>query len=122
MEEKGNNPELKTRKKAFALAILRLYTSLPNAPDAQVLGRQVMRSGTSVGAHYREGQRAKSDADLISKIEGLLQELSETEYWLELLRDSGICKPEQVNGLLDEANQLTGIFVTIVKKVKARRS
>ena len=80
--------DLKTRTKDFALEIIRLYATLPRRTEAQVLGRQVLRSGTSVGAHYREAQRAKSNADFISKIEGGLQELEETQYWLELLGES----------------------------------
>lgn len=72
--------DLQQRTKDFALRIIRLYVSLPKTTEAQVLGKQVLRSGTSVGAHYREAQRAKSDADFISKIEGGLQELDETCY------------------------------------------
>jgi four helix bundle protein len=72
--------DLKTRTKDFALAIIRLYATLPKRVEAQILGHQMLRSGTSVGAHYREAQRAKSDADFISKIEGGLQELEESFY------------------------------------------
>jgi four helix bundle protein len=72
--------DLKARTKTFALRIIRLYTSLPKSTEAQVLGKQVLRSGTSVGAHYREANRAKSDADFVNKIEGALQELDETGY------------------------------------------
>jgi four helix bundle protein len=79
--------DLRVRTKNFALRIIRLYGSLPKSTEAQVLGKQVLRSGTSVGAQYREGQRAKSDADFISKAEGALQELDETGYWLELLTE-----------------------------------
>lgn len=70
--------------------------------EAQVIGKQVLRSGTSVGAHYREARRAKSDADFISKIEGALQELDETVYWLELLSESGMVKPDRLKPLTDE--------------------
>ena len=70
--------DLRERTKQFALRIIRLYAALPKSTAAQVLGKQVLRSGTSVGAHYREAQRAKSDADFINKIEGGLQELEET--------------------------------------------
>jgi len=68
------------RTKAFALRIIRLYTALPKSTEAQVIGKQVLRSGTSVGAHVREGKRSRSDAELVSKIEGGLQELEETVY------------------------------------------
>lgn len=77
--------DLKTRTKDFAVRIIRLFALLPKKTEAQVVGKQILRSGTSVGAQYREAQHAKSDADFISKIEGSLQELEETTYWLELL-------------------------------------
>ncbi len=88
---------------------------------AQVLGKQILRSGTSPGAQYRETNRAKSDRDFISKMEGALQELDETEYWLELLSESGTVNPATVEPLQKETNELIAIFVTIVKKVKSRR-
>ena len=113
-------PDLKERTKAFALRIIRLYSALPKTTEAQVIGKQVLRSGTSVGAHYREAQRAKSNADFISKIEGGLQELEETAYWLELLSDAGIVAQERLKPLPDETEELTAVFVTIVNKVKAR--
>ncbi len=115
------NYDLKVRTKQFALQIIRLYTSLAKTTEVQVIGKQVLRSGTSVGAQYREAQRAKSDADFINKIEGSLQELDETAYWLELLKDSGMFSTEKLNPLLKEADELTAIFVTIVKKVKSKR-
>lgn len=113
--------DLKVRTKQFALQIIRLYTALPKTTEAQVIGKQVLRSGTSVGAQYREAQRAKSDADFINKMEGSLQELDETCYWLELLKDSGIFSAEKLTPLIKEADELTAIFVTIVKKVKNKR-
>jgi len=82
------------RTKMFALRIIRLYSSLPKTTEAQVIGKQVLRSGTSVGAQVREGKRSRSDGEMISKIEGALQELEESLYWLELLIESGIAKPE----------------------------
>ena len=119
----GQKPQdLKIRTKQFALRIIRLYTSLPKTTEAQVIGKQVLRSGTSVGAQYREAQRAKSDADFINKVEGSLQELDETGYWLELLKDSGIFLAEKLDPLLKETDELTAILVTIVKKVKNKRT
>jgi len=88
---------------------------------AQVLGKQVLRSGTSVGAQYREAQRAKSDADFINKIEGSLQELEETAYWLELIGEAAIISEDKLAPLLKETNELTAIFVSIVRKVKTKR-
>jgi four helix bundle protein len=118
----STDADLKTRTKDFALRIIHLYSSLPKKVDAGVLGKQVLRSGTSVGAHYREACRAKSDADFISKMEGGLQELEETGYWLELLCESGLIPPDRLKPLMDETNELISIFVTIVKKVKARKT
>ncbi|HZO89563.1 MAG TPA: four helix bundle protein [Chthonomonadaceae bacterium] len=114
----GAERSLRERTKAFALQIIRLYVTLPKTTEAQVLGRQVLRSGTSVGAHYREAQRAKSDADLISKLEGGLQELEETGYWLELLSDAGIVSYERLVSIRNETEQLTAILVTMVKRIK----
>ncbi|HEY0049727.1 MAG TPA: four helix bundle protein [Pyrinomonadaceae bacterium] len=79
------NTDLKTRTKSFALRIIKLYKALPNTVEAQIIGKQILRSGTSAGAQYREGTRARSNAEFISKIESALQELEETAYWLELL-------------------------------------
>ncbi len=112
--------DLGKRTKDFALRIIRLYAALPKATEAQVIGKQLLRSGTSVGAHYREARRAKSDADFVSKIEGALQELDETAYWLELLGDSGIVKPERLRPLAQEVEELIAMFVTMVKKVKSK--
>ena len=112
--------DLATRTKEFALRIIRLYSAVPTAGAGQVLGKQLLRSGTSVGAHYREARRARSNAEFVSKIEGGLQELDETAYWLELLAESGIVKPAQLKPLQDEANELTAILVTMTKKTKQR--
>ena len=116
---KDERPEdLKLRTKKFALRIIRLYSDLPKAMVAQVLGRQVWRSGTSEGAQYREAFRAKSRADFISKMEGALQELDETQDWLELLVDSDTIAIEELQPLLNETNELSAIFVTVVKRTK----
>jgi len=93
---------------------------LPKSAEGQVLGRQLLRSGTSVGAHYREARRSRSDAEFISKLEGGLQELDETTYWLELLVESNTGPPEMIRELLEEANQLTAMFVASVRTVKRR--
>ena len=87
---------------------------------SQVLGRQALGSGTSVGAHYREACRAKSRADFISKIEGALQELDETVYWLELVQAAYAEKNAQIQSLMAEANELISIFVSVVRAVKAK--
>jgi four helix bundle protein len=110
--------DLRDRTKNFALGIVKLYTSLPKTTEAQVLGKQVLRSGTSVGAHYREASRARSNAEYISKIEVGLQELEESIYWLELLSEAGIIKAPNLTNLIQESEELIAIFVTLVKKAK----
>lgn len=110
--------DLRERTKAFALRIIRLYVALPKRQEAFVLGKQLLRSGTSVGAHYREATRARSTAEFISKLEGGLQELEETAYWLELLAEAEIVKPERLTSLREEADELTAILVACVKNVK----
>jgi four helix bundle protein len=112
--------ELRERTKRCALRIIRLYTALPHAPAAQVLGKQMLRSGRSVGAHYREATRARSNAEFISKLEGGLQELDETIYWMELISDGGFVQTERLASLQDEANQLLSILVACVKNAKSR--
>jgi four helix bundle protein len=112
-------PDLKPRTKAFALRIIRMYSKLlKNDVVAQVLGKQVLRSGTSVGANYREASRSRSKVEFISKIGESLKEIEETEYWLELLVESGCVKASQMTGLLDETRQLIAIFTTINKNAK----
>jgi four helix bundle protein len=113
--------DLKQRTKVFALSVIRLYGALPRTMEAQVIGRQVLRSGTSVGAQYREAYRSRSDAEFVSKLESMLQELDETMYWLELLLEAGVASSDDLNPLLQEADELTAIFVTSVKTVKAKR-
>lgn len=117
-DESGGVVNLATRTKGFALRVIRLYSALPKSTEAQVLGKQLLRSGTSVGAHYREAHRARSNAEFISKLEGGMQELEESSYWLELLVEACIVPPEKLNPLMDEANELMAILVTCVKKAK----
>lgn len=112
--------DLRTRTTEFALKIVRLYISLPKSTEAQVLGKQMLRSGTSVGANYREGHRAKSDADIVNKFGTLLQELDETDFWLDLLVRAGIISAQKVGPLIKETNELIAIFTTIVTKIKKR--
>ena len=114
--------DLKIRTKDFAVRIIRLFAMLPKTTEAQVVGKQILRSGTSVGAQYREAQHAKSDADFVSKIEGSLQELEETTYWLELLDEMALFDSAKLAPIRQEARELTSIFVTIAKKVKSRRA
>src|SRR5688572_31024435 len=98
--------DLMVRTKDFAIRIIRLYAALPNTTEAQVVGKQLLRSGSSVGAQYREAQHAKSDADFISKVEGSLQELEETAYWLELLTEMAVFNSAKLRPVYDETKEL----------------
>lgn len=118
MEEKKR--DILERTRLFALRIIRLYSALPKTTVAQVIGKQVLRSGTSVGAHFREGKRSRSDAEMVSKTEGALQELEETVYWLELLAESEIVKAKQLIDLITEAGELTAILVASARTIKRR--
>jgi four helix bundle protein len=119
--EGGRMKDLTQRTREFAVSVIRLYSSLPKSTEAQVIGKQLLRAGTSVGAHYREATRARSDAEFITKIEGGLQELEETRYWFELLRDAEIVRWDRLAELDREADELTAILVTLAKKRKAAR-
>lgn len=110
--------DLKKRTKAFALRIIRLYAALPKTTTAQVLGKQVLRSGTSVGAHYREASRARSTAEFISKLEVATQELDETLYWLDLLEEGEIVRAANLADLKAETDALIAIFVSSVRTAK----
>lgn len=112
--------DLRIRTSDFALRIVKLYASLPKTTESQVLGKQVLRSGTSVGANYRERHRAKSDPDIINKFESVLQELDETDYWLDLLVRSDILPTSKAESLIKETNELIAIFTAIVAKIKKR--
>src|SRR5512144_3095462 len=102
------------RTKRFALQIIKMYTALPKAVEAQVIGKQVLRSGTSVGANYREAYRSRSRAEFTAKVGDCLKELEETAYWLELLVEGGIVSEKQLAALKKECDELTAIFVTII--------
>ena len=111
--------DLRERTKAFALKIVRMFGRLPRGVEAQVIGRQLLRSGTSVGANYREAYRARSKAEFIAKMGDCLRELEETSYWFELLEDGGFITAGKLFPLRQECHELTAIFVTIIKRAKA---
>ncbi|HKB68821.1 MAG TPA: four helix bundle protein [Pyrinomonadaceae bacterium] len=118
----ASRQDLRKRTKEFALRIIKLYAALPKSTEAQVIGKQLLRSGTSVGAQYREACRAKSNADFISKIEGALQELDETLYWIELLAEAKIITPTRLEPLERETHELIAMFVSMAKGVKQKRA
>jgi four helix bundle protein len=115
----GAPEDLRARTKKFALRVIPLYRSLsPKDRVAQEYGFQALRSSASVGAHYREASRARSDAEFASKMNGGLQELDETTYWFELLSESGIVSATKLQPLLREANELIAIFVSCIRNSK----
>src|ERR1700730_6719083 len=111
--------DLRVRTKEFALRIVRMFVALPKAEVARVLGKQVLRSGTSIGANFREAHRARSKAEFVAKVGDCLKELDETSYWLELLLESKIVPAAKLSALQDERQQLLAILTTISKKSKA---
>src|ERR1017187_4957225 len=111
--------ELRQRTKQYASGIIRCYVKLPKEHDeVRVLGKQLLRSGTSVAAHAREVSRARSDSEFCSKLDGLLQEADESQLWLELLRDDCGIHSEIIDPLLRETGELMAIFTTMVSKLR----
>ena len=112
--------ELRGRVKRYASAVIRLYVTLPKGrKEVDVLGHQLLRSGTSVAAHAREASRARSDAEFCSKLDGALQEADESQLWLELLNEDCGVAGEPIAALLRETNELIAIFVTMVRKTRS---
>lgn len=110
--------DLQDRTKQFARRVIRLFAALPKTTAAQVLGRQVLRSGTPIGANYREARRARSKAEFIAKTGDCLREADETLYWLELLAEEGFLPTTRMQPLLREANELVAIFAAVVKTAR----
>jgi four helix bundle protein len=113
--------DLKQRTKEFALRIIKLVESLPRGKITDVIGKQLLRSGTSVGANYRSACRAKSTADFISKMGTVEEEADESIYWMELLIESGLISKDEVDELLDEADQIVAITVSSIKTARRRK-
>ncbi len=112
--------DLRDRTKNFAICVIRLFRALPKAPECRVIGLQVLRAGTSVGANYREALRARSQVEYVSKLGVCLQELDETSYWLELLVDGELVPASRLRPMQQEVNELTAIMVTLAKKAGAK--
>ncbi len=111
--------ELRERTKRYASAIIGLYVQLPKqTEEVRVLGKQLLRAGTSVAAHAREASRARSDSEFCSKLDGLLQEADESQLWLELLRDDCAVANDEMTRLMGETSELLAIFTTIVSKLR----
>ncbi len=114
--------EMKSRTKQFALRIIKLVESLPNTKTANVIGNQLLRSGTSVGANYRAACRAKSTADFINKLAIVEEEADESMYWIELLIESNQINKNLVENLLSETNEILAIVVSAIKTSKEKRN
>jgi four helix bundle protein len=114
--------ELKFRTKTFALAILRLYRTLPSAPDIQVLGKQLIRSATSVAANHRAALRGRSRQEFTAKLGIVREEADESQFWLELLRDSGLVGKEKIDPLMKEATELIAIFTAAYETAKHKKT
>lgn len=117
-DEVSRESDIRERTKVFSLRVIRMFGALPKTAEAQVLGKQMLRSATSGGANYREAQRGRSKAEFISKIGDCLKELDETAYWLELLHDAEILPPPRLKDLQSETDELLAIFTTISKRSK----
>jgi len=116
----SSNSDLRLRTQDFALRIIRLYRAMPKGNPGHTLGLQLLRSGTSVGAHYAEAFRAKSRLDFINKIVGATEELEESSYWIQLLIRSDIVSEGKLRLLKQELSELMAIFVTMIKHTKER--
>lgn len=112
--------DLKDRTKKFAIAIIKFIRSLPKTDEGFILGKQLLRSATSVGANYRSACKRKSTADFINKITIVEEEADECCYWLELIIEAEIMDKNMVNPLLKEASELTAIFTSAGKTAKER--
>jgi len=113
--------DLKERSKSFALRVLKLVDGLPDTISAKTIGRQLVRSATSVAANYRAACRDRSTAEFIAKMGIVEEETDESAFWIEMLVDAGNMKRDLVADLLDEANQLTAIWVASIKTARRNK-
>ncbi len=118
--DKNAIDQLRHRTKKLALRVIKLHDALPRTGAAFVIGRQLLRSGTSVGANYRAVCRARSDAEFVAKMGVVLEEADESLYWLELLGEAGIMPSRRLSALLKEAEELVRIFATARQTARSR--
>jgi four helix bundle protein len=115
--------QLQSRTKQFALRVIRLYRALPRCSESMIIGRQLLRSATSVAANYRAACRARSRSEFLSKLGVVVEEADETVFWLELVAEAGLLHKQKLSLILDEANQLVAIFsaaqLTVKKSVQS---
>ena len=117
----GGGRDLQRRTKAYALRVIRLVEALPQGRTADVIGKQLVRCATSVGANYRAACRARSRSDFIAKMKIVEEEADESIYWLELLVESGLVPPSRLTNLLGEGNALVAMTVASIKTVRSRK-
>src|SRR5208337_5406039 len=115
MDQRG---DLKLRTKEFALRVVRLYRALPPREEARTIGKQLLRSGTSIGANYRAACRARSRPEFVAKLGIVLEEADETVFWLELMQDAGVFPEAKLREIVQEARELVAIFVASVRTAK----
>ncbi len=116
-----SDSELQTRTKAFALRVIRLVGALPNGHAAEVIGKQLLRSGTWVGANYRAACRAKSPSDFIAKLKTVEEEADESLYWMELLIESGLMSEQRLTPLMEEGNAIVAMTVSSIKTTRSQK-
>jgi four helix bundle protein len=112
---------LKQRTKVFALRVMKLVESLPNTTSGQVIGKQLIRSGTSVGANYRAACRGRSEAEFVAKLGVVIEEADESGFWMELLIEGNLLPEAKVKALLDESSELVAIFTASVRTTRSRK-
>ena len=110
--------ELRVRTKAFAFRIVKLFQALPKTTEAQVLGKQLLRRGTSVAANYRAACRGRSRAEWAAKIGIFVEESDESVFWLEMLADCGVMRNERLKSLTDEVRELISIFTAVQRSAR----
>lgn len=119
----SETPEhLRERTKALAIRVVKLFSALPHSPQAQVIGKQLLRCGTSVAANYRAACRSRSRAEFVARLGVVVEEADETIFWLELLVDAEIIPAQRMEELLDEARELTAIFTAAQQTLRKRQN
>ena len=118
--ENQKSPDLRVRTKSFALRIVRLCDALPRSRSCDVIGRQLLRSGTSIGANYRAACRSRSAAEFLAKLGIVEEEADETVYWVELLMESGVVRPELLRDLHAEAGEIVAMVVASIRTARGR--
>ena len=118
MDNKEFAKKLEDRTKKFAITIIKLSKALPNSPEGKVIKNQITKSGTSIGANYREANRSRSKADFTNKIKICESEASETSYWLEIIEEMEWNSAKQGQAILKESNKILAIFTSVASKLK----